>query len=620
MSESTKPESVCNFVRKAQNDYVHGTTLISSHVPFSQYETIEKIEAYLNSRFTTGQFDSLGREKPFFNIVTAASNIWFRATDIDRKNIKIRATKPDDWFRSFLATQQLQLWMRKENFGSFLNEWGRTLARYGSATVKFIENKDGLHISVIPWNQLICDVVDFDSNPKIEKLELTESQLRRRVETHGYDADQIKALIDARNERENLDGQQKDNRSNYIQLFEVHGEFSKELITDNPNDREKFSQQIHVISFVGKKGKVDEYNDFSLVRAEEKEDPYMITHLIKEDGRTLAIGAVEHLFQAQWQINHSVKSVRDTLDIASKIMFQTADAKFLGRNVLDNIESGDIMIHAVNQPMTQVNTQATDLVSEQNYAVNWKTAGNEITGISEAMLGAAPKSGTAWRQTEAVLQESYSLFELMTENKGLYIEEMMRHRIIPYVKKQLNTSEEIGAILESHDIEMIDSVFIPNIARKRALKRETESVLNGEIPELKPIEEDEMEVKKEFAKFGNQRFFKPSDISSTTWAEYLKDLEWDLEVEITGEARSTMEMMTTLNTALQVIANPGYAQNKEAQMIVGRILEMSSAISPIELAAVRAQNPQVQPQAQVDGGAGKLPVATPVGELQESNV
>jgi len=119
MSDTTKPDSIGSYVRKAQNDYVHGTTIISKHVPFTQYETLQKIDAYLNSRFTTGQFDSLGREKPFFNIVTAAANVWFRATDIDRKNVKIRATKQDDWFRSFIATQLLQDWMRREKFGQF---------------------------------------------------------------------------------------------------------------------------------------------------------------------------------------------------------------------------------------------------------------------------------------------------------------------------------------------------------------------------------------------------------------------------------------------------------------------------------------------------------------------
>jgi hypothetical protein len=51
------------------------------------------------------------------------------------------------------------------------------------------------------------------------------------------------------------------------------------------------------------------------LRARERKDPYMITHLIEEDGRTLSIGAVEYLFDAQWMQNHTVKNMKDLLDL-----------------------------------------------------------------------------------------------------------------------------------------------------------------------------------------------------------------------------------------------------------------------------------------------------------------
>ena len=60
-----------------------------------------------------------------------AVNIWYRATDIDRKDIRIKATKQRDILGAFLATIHLQEWMRKDNFGKFLNDWGRSLAKYG---------------------------------------------------------------------------------------------------------------------------------------------------------------------------------------------------------------------------------------------------------------------------------------------------------------------------------------------------------------------------------------------------------------------------------------------------------------------------------------------------------
>ena len=82
-------ENVLDIVQQAEQDYLTEKTDISEHVEFSLKETVDTIEAYVNSKHTSGPVDSMGREKPFFNIVTAAENIWYRATDIDLSLIHI---------------------------------------------------------------------------------------------------------------------------------------------------------------------------------------------------------------------------------------------------------------------------------------------------------------------------------------------------------------------------------------------------------------------------------------------------------------------------------------------------------------------------------------------------
>lgn len=590
-------ESVGEMVRKSESEYLRGSTHISKYVDFSMHDVIERIEAYLNSKHISGETDSLGREKPFFNIVVAAANVWMRATDIDRKDIQIRATKSRDWLMSFLATIYVRDWMRREGFGEFLNEWGRVLSRYGSAVVKFVENSTGLHISVTPWNLLIVDPVDFESNLKIEVLELTPAQLKRRIKSHGYYAEQVRLLIDAATtERQTLDKQRKDNRPGYIRVYEVHGEMSVANLksgkgeTPLEGDEDDFVQQIQVISYIGKKDgrkKISEYDDFVLYAGSEKEDPFMITHLIKEDGRSLAKGPVEYLFESQWMNNHSQKNVKDALDLASRLFFQTADAHFVNTNVLDEMETGDILVHTPNMPLTKVDTSKMDIVSDQNFAVQWKQLGNEIVGISEAMLGVAPKSGTAWHQTEATLTESYSLFELMTENKGLQLERMFRERILPFIRRtELDHSEEITATLEAHEIDKVDSMFIPAEAIRRYNERATKHVLAGIIPAPFNPAVEQQQVQQEMAPMGNQRFFSPSAIDETTWKEMFQDLEWDVDVDVTGEEYDTQNALTTLNTALKLVVTPGFEQNPKAQAIVGRILELTGAMSPVEYSSL----------------------------------
>jgi len=224
-------KTICEIVREAETNYTSGTTKLGDYVDFSLRETVEKINAYSYSKHTSGDKDSLGRDKPFFNINSAAQNIWYRATDIDRKNIKFIPETMASVPLVFVANIILKKWMDKNHFGQFLNSWGRTLARYGSAVPKFIEKKGELIPSIIAWNRIICDSIDFDATPRIEKFYKTPAQLRKM----GYDEKKVDALIVATQSRKTLAGQTKDLKNDFIELYEVHGEMDARLLQDDPD-------------------------------------------------------------------------------------------------------------------------------------------------------------------------------------------------------------------------------------------------------------------------------------------------------------------------------------------------------------------------------------------------
>lgn len=605
----TDNDPVGAFVRKAEEDFISGGgTLMSKYVSTDLYEDINKIYAYLDSKHVSGLVDEQGRDKPFFNIVTASRNIWYRATDIDRKDIQVKPTKSHQVAMAFVATVLLQDWMRREKFGTFLNNWGMELAGFNSAVVKFVEAGGKLHPMVIPWSRLIVDIVDFNDNPKIELLEMTEAQLYQRK---GYDKEMVEKLCDALQARETTGREQQDNKPNYIKLYEVHGMFPLSYLTGKDKDEDEYVQQMHVISFVASKEK-GKFDDFTLYSGRESKDPYMLTCLLpSSDGSISLNGSVKLLFDSQWMMNHTVKSIKDQLDVASKLIFQTADGNYVGRNVLSAIEQGDIMVHEVNKPLSQINNNSHDISTQESFGNLWKGLSNEIVGVSESMLGNTAPSGTAWRQVEALLAESRNLFETMTENKALAIEDMLREYVIPFLKKQMDNSDEISGVLESHDIKKIDAMYVPKQAQKVLKQKAKEALLKGELP-TGTQQTAEQGVQDGLNQLGNQRFFTPSDIDETTWKEALKDLEWDLEVDISGESMDKQVVLTTLNTALATVANPNYSNNQQAQLIISKILTASGVVSPIEMASLPTQPtaPAVPapPVGQVSGG---LPVAQP---------
>lgn len=596
-------KSVHEIIRQAETNYIWLTTKLGEYVDWSMYQTVEKVSAYLNSRHISGKTDSLGREKPFFNIVTAAVNIWYRATEVERKDIVIRPTKTADVAATFLATIMLQDWMRRERFGVFLQQWGRALAQYGSAVVKFVERNGKLIPSVISWNRIITDPVDFDALPRIEKYYKTADKLKAMATPgdpsyiDGIDQDEVERLIiAAQSTRKTMMGVNQDNKRYFIELYEVHGNLPLSLLTGESADKHTYRQQMHIVSFV--QNKSGEYDDFTLYKGKEAKDPYMITHLIAEDGRTLAIGAVEHLFDSQWMQNHIAKNIKDTLDLSSKLIFQTADQGFVGRNALIAIESGDILVwDKVNgSELTKVDTSKVDITSLQNFAQQWKDLAEDITSTPESLRGQTLPAGTPYALGSLMAQQGGSLFQVMQENKGLALEDMLRDFIIPHLKKKLNHKKEIVAVLEDHHVTQLDAMYIPKEAIRRHNEQAKEDVLSGKIPQPFNQQEAQQNVQSELAPLGNTRFFTPEDVN---WSEALKDIEWDVDVGVTNESADKQVVLQTLSTVLQSIAsNPAILQDPNAKMLFGKILDFTGVVSPIELSAAAAQQPPAQQQGQ----------------------
>lgn len=584
------------IVRRAETGLTSGTVKLGKYVDWSLHDTLETIFAYLNSRHIAGSQDSLGRDKPFFNIVTAAVNIWYRATDLDRKDVVVLPDSNNSVVAAFLATVLLQDWMKRTRFGVFLNSWGRALAQYGSAVVKFIEKNGELYPSVVSWNRLVVDPIDFDALPRIEKFYKTPSQLRNMAtKSHpdyaGYNLQAVEKLLDGRQSRETLSGEQVDNRAEFVELYEIHGELSQAVYHEAKGEKvldgddEVFFQQMHVISYL--EAKDGDYTDFTVYAGKEKQDPYLLTHLIPEDGRTLAIGAVEHLFDAQWMQNHTMKAWKDQMDLTSKLVFQTADSNFVGKNVLTNIEVGQIFVHGEGKPITAFPNIGHDITSLQAFAQQWRVLTQEVTSTPDAARGNTLPSGTPYSLGAYLGGQALSLFEIMTENKGHDLEAMLRRYVIPHLKKKLDTTDEVVAILEDRDIQKLDAMYLPREAIRRYNKRAFKEILAGGVPSPYQAEVEQVPIRQELGQLGNQRSLSPGDV---TWQEVLEDLEWKLDIGITNEQTDKQAVLTTLSTVLQTIAtNPSVLQDPNARLVFNKILSRTATVSPIELSIPAAQ-------------------------------
>ena len=98
-------KSIYSLIEDQIQSFNSDTITLAEGYEFNQKETIKLIELYTYSQFESGKFDSLDREKPFFNIVNFRVNVSTRATDIDTKDIQYVARQAKDQVKAMAMTQ-----------------------------------------------------------------------------------------------------------------------------------------------------------------------------------------------------------------------------------------------------------------------------------------------------------------------------------------------------------------------------------------------------------------------------------------------------------------------------------------------------------------------------------
>lgn len=598
------------LIAKQIGAYTTKKVTITDKYEFSQYETLQQIENFTHSRFGSGQLDSRGNPKPFFNITKGKVNIAIRATDLDRKDIRIKAASAGDYFRAFVASKFNYQLMKKMDMQDYLNNWGERLPKYGSVVTKVVVRGKSISIKVMDWLTFVCDPVDFDCAPQIEKLTLTVAELREKVKD-GWDDKEIETLIETKRvSRKTLKGATVYEDPEYILVYEVHGKLPVAYLKDKPKqaDWRKYAQQMQVISW-----HVDDKNqreDFTLYHGKEKKSPYSISHWQKADGRALGVGVVEDMFQPQIWHNYNIKKMKDQLDFASTTILQTTDGNLAARNVLTNLQNGDFLVRQVGtEPITAINAAPLGVQGLQALSEMWQKVAEDITSTPDAISGNNLPSGTAFRQAALQNSEAHSYFNYITQCKGNYIEFLYREYIIPFIMSQLETEDQIIAMLDTQEIEWLDN-HIADIAVTEEIKKQT---LAGAV--VSPIQLEQLRQQKlmDLKRTGSKRFISPG---GGTWKDYFDDFDWEADMEITGENEDKQTVLDTLYNALATVAqNPTILQNPVMKMLFMRLLDASGVVSPIDIETAAGVQPSAptQPQPAQPGQPGQ-------GQPQTSNL
>jgi hypothetical protein len=276
--------------------------------------------------------------------------------------------------------------------------------------------------------------------------------------------------------------------------------------------------------------------------------------------------------------------VKNQLDIASKLAMQTSDQRYMGKNYMQDFDTGFIAIHDENKPLTPLNNQSHDVPVMLNYLQLFKQQAREIGGSPESVTGQTMPSGTPYSLAAMLNQEAKGLFNMMTDNKGLHLEEMLRTYVIPHFKKTLKNTDELVAVLDGMELEEYDKLALP-------FKMQEEIMARLEVGHI-PTEQELMMAIDEQNAESNVRVATPSKDKAKTWKEVFKDFEWDIDPEISGENRDKQAALVSLNSILDKMSvDPEAFSPEDRRKVMNMIINEvgSDIISPLQFKGVALQ-------------------------------
>lgn len=557
------------------------------------YDHVRKTILYKNSTYTTGKDDN----KPFKNIIRPILNLAYRAEGFDVKDIQLFVNSAKNYYKSFLIKKYHEKWARENNIDTFIDEMVESYVDFGGALVKDVND---IRPEVVPWPRIaFVDQTDILSGPIAEKHFYSPDQLKE-MSSKGWGntkngatgtIDEVITLSENYKRDQKASGKQSKTPGRYIEVYEVHGMFPKSWLQKDgedysEDDASKYTRQIYICTFYR-----DENGDkqgITLFKGPEKELPYKLVLRDKIYGRALGIGGAEELFEPQVWTNYDVIRIKDMLDIASKVIFQTTDEAFANRNKTNNLDNGEILVVAENKNITQINTQPVNINLFENSIKEWEAHAQQMGSANESIMGESPTSGTPFKLQELVTAESHSLHEYRKGKLATFLDEIYRDWEIPNITREISKGQEFLAELDLDELQSVAE----SLATCEANKMVKAALLEGKMMSQVQIDENKNFIKEIFNKGGNKKFLE-------IFKDEMKDAPVSVFVNIAGKQKDLAGRTDKLvNILRQIIAAPQMLQDPVFAKLFNQIIE-ASGLEPVDFTSMKIQPPaqeQLNPQ------------------------
>ncbi len=529
---------------------------------FSQWETLNTIELYYNSKFESGEIDSEGQRKIFLNIGQFRADVASKQVDMDVKDFVFIPDDGQSVWPAYFLTKKFKQWAKKEGFGQFINEIVSDAPKYGSAVGKLVGSK----IVRVPLRSL--------RNQQSASSLATASFV---IEEHrDMTLDDMKKMKGWNLEGVNLKFGEKAN------VFERHGKVPLSFYKQQNKQKIETGDDLigvdcMAILLPGEEKK-NENGGNILFLEEEKERPYEEVHWKQQDGRWLGLGEIENQFENQVTRNMIVNLRRRALIWSSKKLFQSADTE-VAKNLVRDVRDGDVLKVLPTGLISQVNMATQNLGEFQSMEDVWEKNSDQKSFTYEVATGEALPSGTPFRLGVVLSNSVNSHFALKRENLGLFFGRLIENKLMKAFEKDNRREHELMMFADEEGVEHLKQELI-KIHSNQEAKRQ---LLNGFLPNMDEI----------FQKV-TEEILDRKNISMIMPEGFYEEMKASVTLVSTGENINLEKKLETLTNFYNSLVQTG---NPAASVVLKRILALTGENYDV-LAGVQPQNVTSQNQMQ----------------------
>ena len=458
--------SIYDFVTEQRDDYRSETVEHHRRLEFSQYETLRTIELYDNDKFISGNKDSLDREKPFFNIVNFRKNVATRATDLDTKDVQIQSdrTTKTSYAESFLLNLKNRNWMKREPLRSIPEHASaQTRAKYGGVLVKRVESDGKLKLpSRRRGSTCITDQIDIRNGVKIERHYYTPAQLKTDIRRAGRTSTRRSRRRKSHARRRRPIRTAKRTRRpaatskcGKCTAFCRPASCAARVTSTVRTTAARTSTSVRCTSSCSTRASRSEAQGRHSLGGREDEDPYKYLPYEEVDGRGLGRGVDREPVRSAGLDQRQREEEEGHARTGRQDHLSDDRQNIAAKNVLTEIENGQIVTTAPNTAVTRVNNTPSSLPAFDRLIDEWNTQAERVSSTPPAITGENMPAGQRLPPCAMLNRRPVRSLNTAAKKQDFSFTEIYFDWVLPFLVKQIKKDKDLTATLEPEELKML---------------------------------------------------------------------------------------------------------------------------------------------------------------------